>query len=76
MCFLGKVKKIMPGLNAAFVDVGYEKDAFYIILILVRKYEPLTNMLNLAYLAKQTLHPTKRLSLKKILKKQVKLIRY
>ncbi len=21
-------KKIMPGLNAAFVDVGYEKDAF------------------------------------------------
>lgn len=26
--FLGKVKKIMPGLNAAFVDVGYEKDAF------------------------------------------------
>lgn len=26
--FLGKVKKIMPGLNAAFIDVGYEKDAF------------------------------------------------
>ena len=26
--FLGKAKKIMPGLNAAFVDVGYEKDAF------------------------------------------------
>jgi ribonuclease G len=26
--YLGKVKKIMPGLNAAFVDVGYEKDAF------------------------------------------------
>jgi len=25
---LGKIKKIMPGLNAAFVDVGYEKDAF------------------------------------------------
>lgn len=25
---LGKVKKIMPGLNAAFVNVGYEKDAF------------------------------------------------
>jgi len=25
---LGKVKKLMPGLNAAFVDVGYEKDAF------------------------------------------------
>jgi len=26
--YLGKVKRIMPGLNAAFVDVGYEKDAF------------------------------------------------
>ncbi len=26
--YLGRVKKIMPGLNAAFVDVGYEKDAF------------------------------------------------
>lgn len=26
--YLGKVKKLMPGLNAAFVDVGYEKDAF------------------------------------------------
>lgn len=26
--YLGKVRKIMPGLNAAFVNVGYEKDAF------------------------------------------------
>lgn len=26
--YLGKVRKIMPGLNAAFVDVGYKKDAF------------------------------------------------
>ncbi|MBP5307484.1 MAG: Rne/Rng family ribonuclease [Paludibacteraceae bacterium] len=26
--YLGRVKKLMPGLNAAFVDVGYEKDAF------------------------------------------------
>lgn len=26
--YLGKVKKLMPGLNAAFVDVGYKKDAF------------------------------------------------
>lgn len=26
--YLGKVKKLMPGLNAAFVDVGYDKDAF------------------------------------------------
>ena len=26
--YLGKVKKMMPGLNAAFIDVGYKKDAF------------------------------------------------
>ena len=26
--YFGKVKKIMGGLNAAFVNVGYEKDAF------------------------------------------------
>lgn len=26
--YLGRIKKIMPGLNAAFVDVGYKKDAF------------------------------------------------
>ncbi len=26
--YLGKVKKLMQGLNAVFVDVGYEKDAF------------------------------------------------
>lgn len=26
--YLGRVHKLMPGLNAAFVDVGYEKDAF------------------------------------------------
>lgn len=26
--YLGKVKKIMPGLNAAFVDIGHKKEAF------------------------------------------------
>lgn len=26
--YLGKVKKVMPGLNAAFLDIGHEKDAF------------------------------------------------
>ena len=26
--FLGRVHKVMPGLNAVFVDVGHEKDAF------------------------------------------------
>jgi len=26
--YLGRIKKVIPGLNAAFVDIGYEKDAF------------------------------------------------
>ena len=26
--YLAKVKKLMPGLNASFVDVGFERDAF------------------------------------------------
>lgn len=26
--YLGRVKKIMPGLNAAFIDIGYKRDAF------------------------------------------------
>src|SRR6201989_364944 len=26
--YLGRVKKLIPGLNAAFIDVGFEKDAF------------------------------------------------
>ena len=26
--YIGKVRKLMPGLNACFVDVGSEKDAF------------------------------------------------
>lgn len=26
--YLGRIKKLVPGLNAAFVNVGYERDAF------------------------------------------------
>ena len=26
--YLGKVRKVMPGLNAVFVDIGHDKDAF------------------------------------------------
>lgn len=26
--YLGKVRKLIPGLNAAFIDIGHEKDAF------------------------------------------------
>ncbi|MDL2251341.1 Rne/Rng family ribonuclease [Odoribacter sp. OttesenSCG-928-J03] len=41
--YLGKVKKIMPGLNAAFVNIGYEKDAFLHYLDLSPQYHTLDN---------------------------------
>jgi len=43
--YLGKVKKIMPGLNAAFVDVGYEKDAFLHYLDLGPQFQSLNKYL-------------------------------
>jgi ribonuclease G len=46
--YLGKVKKIMPGLNAAFVDVGYEKDAFLHYLDLGPQIRSLNKYVKLA----------------------------
>lgn len=39
--YLGRIKKVMPGLNAAFVDVGYNKDAFLHYLDLGPKFSSL-----------------------------------
>lgn len=41
--YLGKVKKIMPSLNAAFVDIGHEKDAFIHYLDLGYHFQSLNN---------------------------------
>lgn len=46
--YLGRVKKIMPGLNAAFVDVGYEKDAFLHYLDLGPQIRSLLKFMKLA----------------------------
>lgn len=43
--YLGKVKKIVPGLNAAFVHVGFEKDAFLHYLDLGPQFNSLTKFL-------------------------------
>ncbi|RLD47718.1 MAG: ribonuclease E/G [Bacteroidetes bacterium] len=45
--YIGRVKKIMSGLNAAFVDVGYEKDAFLHYLDLGHQYKSLEAYFNL-----------------------------
>lgn len=41
--YYGKVKKIMPGLNAAFVNIGYEKDAFLHYLDLSPQFNSLNS---------------------------------
>ena len=46
--YLGRVKKLMPGLNAAFIDVGYEKDAFLHYLDLGPQFKTLHRYLDLA----------------------------
>jgi ribonuclease G len=51
--YLGKVKKVMPGLNAAFVDVGYEKDAFLHYLDLGPQASSLNKFTNLVQTGKQ-----------------------
>lgn len=55
--YLGKVKKIMPGLNAAFVDVGYEKDAFLHYLDLGPQFSTLNKYLNIAQARKGKMFP-------------------
>lgn len=44
--YLGKVKKIMPGLNAAFVNIGSERDAFIHYLDLGPQFASLQKLVN------------------------------
>ncbi len=44
--FFGKVKKIMTGLNAAFVDVGSDRDAFLHYLDLGPQFKSQQKYLN------------------------------
>ena len=56
--YLGRIKKLMPGLNACFVDVGYEKDAFLHYLDLGPQFNSLEKFV------KQTLSDKKKLTSK------------
>ena len=44
--YLGKVRKIMPGLNAAFVNIGHEKDAFIHYLDLGSQFQSLQKIVD------------------------------
>jgi len=58
--YLGKVKKIMPGLNATFVDVGHEKDAFLHYLDMGPQFATLNKFVQQATSRKgKALSPTK-----------------
>jgi ribonuclease G len=46
--YLGKVKKIMPSLNAAFIDVGYNKDAFLHYLDMGPQFATLNKFVRIA----------------------------
>ncbi|MBS0011455.1 MAG: Rne/Rng family ribonuclease [Bacteroidales bacterium] len=55
--YLGKVKKIMPGLNAAFVNVGYERDAFLHYLDLGAQFRSLHKYYEIALKRKGRMLP-------------------
>ena len=51
--YLGRVRKIMPGLNAAFVNIGHEKDAFIHYLDLGAHFASLTRVVDSRRAAKR-----------------------
>ena len=55
--YLGKVKKLMPGLNACFVDVGFEKDAFLHYLDLGPQFHSYQKYLKQVLSNKKKLYP-------------------
>jgi len=61
--YLGKVKRIMPGLNAAFVDVGYHKDAFLHYLDLGPQFQSLNKYVKAAIGRKGKSMPLSRMKL-------------
>ncbi len=70
--YLGKVRKIMGGLNAAFVDIGYEKDAFLHYLDLGPQFLSLNEYLKTA-LSSRNLPLLTNFSLKKDIDKNGKI---
>ena len=55
--YVAKVKKLMPGLNASFVDVGYERDAFLHYLDLGNQFNSYEKYLRQVQSDKKKLYP-------------------
>ncbi|MEQ8909021.1 MAG: Rne/Rng family ribonuclease [Vicingaceae bacterium] len=58
--YLARIKKVMPGLNAAFVDVGYGKDAFLHYLDLGPNFASLNRFVQLVRANKYQTHSLKK----------------
>ncbi len=71
--YLGRVKKVLPGLNAAFVDVGHEKDAFLHYLDLGPNFPTLIDYVDKAYRKKLNTSSLKRFNFKPELDKSGKI---
>ena len=55
--YIAKVKKLMPGLNACFVDVGHERDAFLHYLDLGTKFSSYEKYLKQVQSDRKKLYP-------------------
>lgn len=62
--YLGTVKKVVQGLNAAFIDIGYEKDAFLHYLDLGPKFSSLHEFTKRAVSKKHTSSKLEKFGLK------------
>ena len=60
--YAAKVRKLMPGLNASFVDVGYERDAFLHYLDLGDQFDSYAKYLKQVQSDKRKLYPIARAS--------------
>lgn len=68
--YLGRVKKLMPGLNACFVDVGFEKDAFLHYLDLGPQFHSYQKYLKQVLSDRKKLFPSQKLLCCLILKRK------
>ena len=67
--YLAKVRKLMPGLNACFVNVGYERDAFLHYLDLGQKFNTYNKYLRQVISDKKKLYPISKASIQPDLEK-------
>lgn len=68
--YLAKVRKLMPGLNACFVNVGHERDAFLHYLDLGTRYRSFEKYLELMGDGKKTTSMNKVANLPELERKE------